>query len=127
MDPIQEHFEELRSREDLKQATLTRQPTGAALVTIPNYRLPSGWSSPTTTVYFLIPVGYPVAKPDTFWTEPLRLSNGGPPQSTGTNDGHGLGRSDLTWFSWHTSVWNPNRDSLLTYVRAIDQRLQNPR
>ena len=31
----------------------------------------------------------------------------------------------LTWFSWHLQLWDPNRSQLVTFFRAILQRL-NP-
>jgi hypothetical protein len=106
------------------QAVLHTLPSGAYLITVPGFRLPTGWSQPQTTVYFIAPVGYPMAKPDCFWADPnLRLSNGLMPQASNIGPIPDVGQNQL-WFSWHTSHWNPNRDNLLTYLRVIEERLR---
>lgn len=125
MDLLEAQFANIRAKHSTAQ--LTRIPNGTALVTVPDYPLPAGWNSRTTTVYFIAPVGFPVARPDTFWTDPLRLENGSVPQSAGQNHAEGLPRTDLTWFSWHPSVWDPNRDNLLSYLRMIGSRLREPK
>lgn len=107
--------------------TLQRNPDGTATVIVPGFKLEAGWSRSEATVYFLVPVGYPVARPDTFWTDQLRLANGSPPASTGDNHTHQTGRTGLTWFSYHPSVWNANRDNLLTYLAIIGNRLKEVR
>jgi hypothetical protein len=124
---VHDHFEELKLRGKFPGATLTPVPNGTFLVQIPDFSLPDGWSSRTTTVYFLVPVGYPVARPDTFWTErTLVLRGGGPPMSSGEQNLPGV-PPNLRWFSWHPQAWNPNRDNLVNYARAISQRFKDPR
>jgi hypothetical protein len=114
-------------RESYPEATATRLPSGAHLVTIPNVRLPHGWNRQTTTILFLAPPGYPAAQPDCFWVDPtqMRLENGGTPE--GSNDSNPIPEvvpsRQLTWFSWHLQTWNPNRDSLITYFKVIMKRL----
>jgi hypothetical protein len=105
-------------------AELTPQANGSALITIPNVPLPPGlWNKPSTSVYFLAPVGYPMARPDCFWTDPdLRMSTGVPPQNTGQQIPPFDNQPKL-WFSWHPSSWSANRDDLLTYMRLIQERL----
>lgn len=122
MDVLDQQFQSLKAK--YPGADLKRVPNGTALVTIPGYKLPVGWSEPTTTIYFIVPVGFPVARPDTFWTDPLRLATGGVPQSAGQNQAEGLPRPDLTWFSWHPSVWSANADTLLSYLHMIALRLR---
>lgn len=102
-------------------------PDGTALVTVPCVSLPPGWSQEVTSLRFLVPVGYPLGKPDCFWAdETLRLRSGTLPQSANSQPlPHGQGTG--VWFSWHVSSWNPNRDSLLTYVRVIERRLAEAR
>jgi hypothetical protein len=125
MTPLQMQFEILKS--EFPNANLQMLPSGAALIAIPDCRLPSGWSKEKTTIKFLAPVGYPFAKPDCFWIdEQVRLQNGTMPQSSGFNpipevDGNHL------WFSWHVGPWNPNRDNLSTFIRVIEARLMDPR
>lgn len=111
-------------KEHFPGTTLSQLPNGAQLVTIPNVRLPQGWSQQTTTIYFIAPVGYPLAKPDCFWADPaLRLSNGGMPQAANITPIPDTNQNQV-WFSWHAEHWNPNRDSLLTYMRIIEARLK---
>ncbi len=125
MTVLQQQYELLRER--YPEAELRPLPDGSAAVVIPRFPLPSGWNQPHATVRFLTPVGYPMAKPDCFWTDAtLRLANGAPPQSSNMNPMPGVPEPSL-WFSWHVAQWNPNRDNLLSYVRVIDSRLRPPR
>jgi Prokaryotic E2 family E len=123
--PLQEQFELLKS--EYPEASLQQLPSGAALIIIPSVPLPKGWSLDKTTIKFLAPVGYPFARPDCFWAEQhLRLQNQSMPQNTGFNPIPEVGGNNL-WFSWHLGQWNPNRDNLSTYVRAIEARLKELR
>jgi hypothetical protein len=102
-------------------------PDGSAIITVPNVALPPGWSKTTATIRFVAPVGYPHAKPDCFWADvDLRLQSGAPPQATNTTPIPGTSEARL-WFSWHISHWDPNRDSLLTYINVIRQRFKDPK
>lgn len=123
MTIIDQQFKKLQA--EFPSATLTAVPSGGHLIEIPDYALPAGWNRASSTVIFLAPPGYPAAQPDCFWVEPgaLRLHDGGTPQATNdTNPVPGVGQRG-TWFSWHLQTWNPNTDSLLTYVNVITQRL----
>jgi hypothetical protein len=125
MTPIEEQFEILRAYE--KAATLQRLPDGSHLITIDGVKLPKGWSKDVVGIKFLAPVGYPFSKLDCFWTDgDLRLANGNPPMNTGSNPIPNVGAGYL-WFSWHVGSWNPNVDSLLTYLYVIKRRLSDPR
>lgn len=100
---------------------------GTILVTIPHFKLREGWSKPEVTVYFVIPVGYPMAKPDCFWTDDdLRLRGGALPTNTTSNTNYG-GPRNLLWFSYHATFWEPNKDNVETYLRIIKQRLDDVR
>ncbi len=123
MTPIERQTEELQQQHP--KAKVTPQPTGGYLVEIPDFRMPSGWNQEVVTVLFFAPPGYPAAQPDCFWVEPvgIRLQNGTTPQGTNdTNPIPGIGPRG-TWFSWHLQQWDPNRDSLVTYLKVIKQRL----
>ena len=125
MDKLEADFRELKGT--YPSAELARRPDGSALVTIRNFRLKHGWNADMTTVSFLVPVGYPIARPDTFWAdEGLRLSNGGMPANSGLNSNYG-GPKPLLWFSFHPSGWNPNHDNLVTYTNLIKTRLADAR
>jgi hypothetical protein len=111
------------------QATVSEVGNGAHLVQIRDYDMPAGWDRQRATILFLMPAGYPAAQPDCFWIEPgpVRLQGGGTPQnSNDTNEIPGVGQRG-TWFSWHLQGWNPNADSLMTYLRTIRRRLEPAR
>lgn len=108
-------------------AHLERRPNGSALVTVPAVPLPQGWSSGQAVVRFVVPVGYPMARPDCFWTEAtLRLGSGTQPANTQMNANYG-GSQPLLWFSYHPRHWDPNADSLVTYVNIIRARFRDVR
>lgn len=122
---LQEYLREFKNQ----GAEIQRRADGSYLITIKGVQLPPGWNQQQVEVFFIAPPGYPAAKPDCFWVSPpVRLTGGGVPQNA--NDGNALpydptpGRP-LTWFSWHLQMWDPNRDRLEQFYRAIIQRL-NP-
>jgi hypothetical protein len=126
MSLVRQHFDALRAKPRYAGASLDEVPNGTFLVTIAGYPLPPGWNRDTTTIYFIVPVGYPQAKPDSFWTDPgLLLASGAMPQNAtlGGNQQPGL-PSGVLWFSWHVNNWNPNSDTLETYANLIRGRLQ---
>lgn len=99
---------------------------GTYIIQIPNVNLHEGWNMKQTTIWFHVPHGYPVAKPDCFWTDRnLRLANGMMPMNTGFNPMPD--QSNELWFSWHAEKWNPNKDNLLTYMHMIEARLREIR
>ena len=125
MTPVEQQFNILRGY--YGNAELHRLPDSSHLIIIPSFQLPQGWSKETVSVRFVAPVGYPMARPDCFWTDPeLRLANGNVPQATGGNPiPHTPGQ--FLWFSWHVSAWSANVDNLLTYLNVIKRRLHDPR
>jgi len=126
MTLLDEQLEILRSQ--YPDAIVRHLPSGAALIVLPRIPLVDGWSKKSTAVRFLAPVGYPHAKPDCFWTDgDLRLAGGATPANTGGNPIPEINEGGHLWFSWHTAQWNPNRDSLLTYVNVIKNRLRDLR
>jgi hypothetical protein len=125
MTPIEEQFEVLRTSEI--RAELQKLPDGSHLIIVPGVRLRTGWSKQAVDVKFLAPVGYPFAKLDCFWTDPdLRLASGATPMNTGNTPIPHIGTPHL-WFSWHVASWNPNADSLLTFLYVIKRRLGDAR
>lgn len=96
---------------------------GMVRVVVPGFRLPSGWSADEATVQFILPIGYPVARPDCFWTkEILRLEDGRTPIGTGTNQMPGTSEP-LLWFSWHVDEWDSKAD-LLKWLKVIGHRFE---
>ena len=125
MNPLEQQFSLLKNY--YPDATLQRLNDGSNLVSIPNIQLPDGWTKKTTEVKFITPVGYPLSRPDCFWSDSdLRLNNGNMPQNTGLNPIPHIPGNYL-WFSWHLSSWNPNNDNLLTYLNVVRRRLHDPK
>ena len=129
---ISQQFLELQSYlQEFKHqgAEIQRRADGSYLITIKGVQLPAGWNPRQVDVLFVAPPGYPAARPDCFWVSPpVRLSNGAIPQnaSEGTPLPYDVNPARrLTWFSWHLQMWDPNRDRLEQFYRAILQRL-NP-
>jgi hypothetical protein len=122
MTPLAAQFELLKTV--ASEATLSPLASGAAIIRVPNFALPAGWSKSATTIYFLAPVGYPFSKPDCFWADAdLRLSSGGMPQSAQIQ---AIPETvePLLWFSWHVAQWHPSRDTLISYFYVVKTRLK---
>jgi hypothetical protein len=112
-----------RLQRSFPDATASPLPDGTQLVMVPGVSVPAGWNRPATWVAFIVPVGYPAARPDCFFADPeLRLQGEGMPTSSGQQQIPHSGRLGL-WFSWHLATWNPGRDDLATYVGVIRERL----
>lgn len=126
MNILDRQLEELRRvyPDGVETRTL---PSGVVLIELKNVRLSKGWNRNSTFVRFVVPVGYPFAAPDCFWTDhDLRLESGAQPQATNFQpipEGNVPGM----WFSWHVQGWNPNRSNLVTYAKVIEQRLKEIR
>lgn len=125
MRSVSGDFEELRRL--YPSAELEQRADGSAVIKISGFPLSRGWNAAVTTVLFQVPVGYPIARPDSFWADDtLRLANGSLPTNAGFNANYG-GAKPLLWFSYHPSHWNPQSDDLVTYVNVIKSRLREPR
>jgi hypothetical protein len=121
---VQAQFEDLRRTH--KDASVREHGNGIVIV-IPDVELlPNGrWNKSKATVRILAPAGYPQAKPDCFWVDQdVRLAGGGMPANAAFNDQVG---EHLLWFSWHVAQWNPNVDTLKTYLNVVRDRLRQPR
>lgn len=119
-------LEQLRER--FGGAHSSAMASGTTLVTVPGVRLPEGWSRSSATIRFLVPPGYPFAQLDCFWADTdLVLANGATPQNAALNaipETLELGM----WFSWHLEgAWNPNRDTLSTWMNVVIERLRQVR
>lgn len=111
-------------QETMPGATAAALPDGTALIHLPDVALPGGWNQEHSHAWFVVPVGYPDARPDCFFVDPgLRLAHGQMPQNTAMQVLPGTGTPHL-WFSWHLQAWNPARDTLLTFARVARDRLQ---
>ncbi len=102
-------------------AAIQENSDGTHIVSVP-LPLRAGWNAASTLARFLVPIPYPAAQPDCFYTDPgLRLANGAMPTNAGLQL---LAGQQLLWFSWHLASWNPAKDALLGYVRFIAERLR---
>lgn len=125
MNPFEQQFAALK--EEYPEATSVALKDGSRNVTIPGFKLPAGWSAPAVTLRFIVPIGYPISRPDCFWCDKgLTLATGRVPQNSGANGMPGE-PTPLLWLSWHVSRWSPNQDTLLTYVNVIKQRFRELR
>jgi len=124
---IEEQFQQLLHCSP--QATRQEIGDGSIWVIVPDVdaRPAEAWSKPKVTARFLLPLGFPQARPDCFWVDPdLRLAGGGVPQNAALQEApHGAGQQ--LWFSWHVAHWNPQVDTIQTYLKVIRQRLQEAR
>lgn len=126
MSPVEAQFEALRQI----YPGADRQPLsdGSSVVTVPAVTVPEGWTAREATVRFVVPVGYPMARPDCFWAEEtLMLTGARVPQNTGANAIPGGAPTPQRWYSWHVTHWSPNSDTLTTYVNVIRKRFSEAR
>lgn len=106
------------------ESTAVPLTDGTTVIRIPGVILPVGWNRAATEVRFVVPVGFPMARPDCFWADTdLRLATGAMPQNSGMTPVTGTQDVRL-WFSWHLLGWNPLTDTVLTYARVIMDRLR---
>ena len=122
---VEEHL--LRLKTYFPSANAMPRPDGSAKISIQGFRLPPGWNSDETNVVFIAPVGYPMARPDCFWTsKELALASGAPPANSAINNNYGE-PDPMRWFSFHASKWDPNRDDILTFTMLVRRRLSDAR
>jgi E2/UBC family protein E len=98
------------------------QEGGVINLVFEDYPIPPGYNCSAVNLLIRIPLAYPDAGPDMFWTSPsLLLATGAAPQCGDHIETH-IGRM---WrrFSWHTS-WRPTTDSLHTFINFVHHRLE---
>lgn len=119
--PTDGQIEQLQ--EQFPHATEQKLPDGSAVVMIPSFPLASGWSQTATATCFIVPVGYPIAKPDCFYADrSLRLASGALPRNAREQPVPQLDGETWLWFSWHLVTWHVTRDSYLTFARVMEKR-----
>jgi hypothetical protein len=128
MTRLEKDIEQLKERFG-ERLVVTPLPSGSRLIEIRDYRLVPGWNKDLVTILFLAPPAFPAAKPDCFWVEPGPIRYAGNQTPQNTNDSNPIPEVGPrgTWFSWHLQEWDPNRHSLMNFVRVIEQRLNPPR
>lgn len=123
MTPLETQIQQLRER--FGEVEVTQLPGGASLISVLRVALPEGWTKAASVIRFLAPAGYPFAAVDCFWADAdLRLAGGQMPQNTAENNIPETTHMGL-WFSWHLlNGWNPNRDTLSSWMNTILDRLR---
>lgn len=123
IDPASQQLAAVRER--YEEATLIAQSDGSKVLEVPGVPLPRGWSLERTSLWVVVPIGYPQVQPDCFYApSELALASGAPPASSGIQQL--LGRQ-MRWFSWHLQAWDPLRDGLAQFLRFVERRLADPR
>jgi hypothetical protein len=120
-DPLESQLGEIRRR---YRADVRQNDDGSRLITVRDFPLPPGWNKEAVTVRFLVPVGYPFAGPDSFWADPsLRTAGQAMPINTAMQQPWTT-EPPLLWFSWHPERWNPQQDTLMSYLGVIASRFR---
>jgi len=94
-------------------------PSGTALVAVPGLPLPQGWTQPTTKVMFLLQPEFPVAQPDIYYLEEGVLPPNGTIRANHQRQRIPETQIDAVWISWHAQAWNPNRDTIMSWLGTI--------
>lgn len=89
------------------------------------FALPEGYRPSEVDLLLRLPLQFPQAPPDMFWTDPaVSYANGGTPPQTQARQNF-MGRSWQRW-SRHfgQSRWRPGTDDLRSYVQLIRSTLE---
>lgn len=92
-------------------------------IVIRGFVLGEGFKPAASDLLIKVPLSYPDAGPDMFWTEEtVTLANGNIPQNAELIEQH-IGKS---WrrFSWHHSPWSSVSDNMTGYVEFVRARLR---
>lgn len=102
------------------RVTTDLQPDGNLLVTIRDVPVPSGWNRQTTRLRFVVPPGYPQARPSGFSVDDgFALATGAPGSGGGeANFADGKWRS----YCWQPKAWEMSRETLLRYAKFAEAR-----
>ena len=126
MSVLELQLQQLRDR--YPAIEVTHLASGTHLVTIQDVSLPEGWTKRASSIRFLVPAAYPFAALDCFWADnDLRLADGRLPQNAAAENIPPETAAPGLWFSWHLAQpWNPNRDTLSSWMNTINDRLRRP-
>lgn len=123
MRSLPHELNELRER--YADARVEQIPGAGRVCIIPAVPTGPAWTPDQTEIRFLIPQGYPQARPDCFYaTSDLELNSGRPPQNARPQR---LGDTTYLWFSWHLRAWDPSHDDLTRFARSCERRLRMDR
>jgi hypothetical protein len=102
------------------------QVDGFVHLVIRNFPFPAPYAPSVSDLLLRLPLNFPSAKPDMFWTFPhVRLGSGAYPQASDQFDVNYQGRQ---WQRWSRHFpgehWRPGIDNLKTYLGTIRRELQ---
>ena len=98
-----------------------QEDAGMVNLVFENFPTSPRYNNPTTTLLLRVPMSYPDAGIDMFWTDvELQHADGTIPQAAESLEPHG----GKQWrrFSWHHNRWNPNVDNLHSYLQFVKRR-----
>ncbi len=144
---IEQQIQQLRGKWPQAQIEVSER-YGWHLITIPNFKLPEGYNRTHCTLMFELPVGYPYAKPERFFTDkgirfdpaikdrpvwrpdddgfapwhyhPYYTNESNCPRAFGDKYPPG----SVMWWGWVPQAWDRRTCTILTYARVCQQRLQ---
>lgn len=106
-----------RVLQDFPEATLAEQPDGSVHVEVRGVQLPPGWNKEKTSILVILPPDFPNGRPAGVHADAdLKLATGQVPGNSGHKDV--AGRPWL-YFCWQIQTWDPARDTLWKYVKAM--------
>lgn len=90
-------------------------------VIFPNHSFPDVYQTRQADLLIILPVGYPNAKLDMFWTYPdVKLTNGTWPTSSEVHQDFNA----KSWQRWSRHInWRSGIDSLRTFVTAVQREI----
>lgn len=113
---------EIGELKDLFMIEVQEDPSFVNLI-FKSFPVGPGFNATSADLLIRIPLSYPDAGPDMFWTDPvLTLDNGCIPQAADSIETY-IGRQ---WrrFSWHHNRWNSLTDNLHSYIEFVRNRLK---
>lgn len=123
MDPLSRQLADVHRR--CPQAQFELAPDGQRLLVVPGVSVGPAWNRPEATLLVVVPSGYPHVNMDCFYTDAvLCLASGADPANSSLQSVFG---SQLRWFSWHMSAWDPTTVTLDRYLRFCEVRLREGR
>ena len=101
--------------------------SGAINLVISNFPLPQPYIQREVELLIRLPISYPNARPDMFWTRPdVKLPSGAWPLNADVKENY-VGLPWQRWSRHWTGRWRPGVDGLKTFLAAIVRELERGR